>query len=233
MLLSKFYIAMVIINLAYGWMVLSTQTIMGVAFTAPFSAWSFGGYLAGVMPMATATALFLLGAYFSNKEKQTKALTLATPVNQERYMLVRSGAVASGFLLICILAFASGVLFFGIIFGRWGVGGFILPALLTVLPGFIFFLGFGRLVGSIRPWMLYILIPLVLVAGIAGMPGVLDFFGGGYFNNYPLGLPLGADGEPEFVFSSGFLIVRGVYLILGCFFYGSRSIFAEKFGLDK
>jgi len=215
MLLNKFFLCLLVVNGISAWFELSTQIVAGVAFTAPFSVWSFGAYLAGVMPMAIMTALFLLSIYYSRNERQVEALTLATPVDRAKYMLLRNMAVSLGFLVICIIAIAQCVVFYGVIFDFWRVGGFILPAMLTILPGFVLFMGLGRWAGGIRPWLLYVLIPVSLGLSLAGLPGVLDFFGGWYFNNYPLELPAYADGEPGFVYSAVFLVTRGAYLVVG------------------
>jgi len=214
-LLNKLYICLLIINGIYAWFVLSTQIVIGAAFTAPFSTWSFGAFLAGVMPMAILTTLFLLSIYYSKNAKQAEALTSATPVDTAMYTLIKNAAVTLGFLLICVIAIILCVIFYGTVFNYWHFARFILPAIVIIVPGFVFFMGLGRWLGGIRPWLLYVLIPVSLGLTSIRMPGVLDFFGTEYFNNYPLGLPVGTDGEPAFVFSAMFLLVRVLYLVAG------------------
>jgi len=215
MLINKFYICLILINGVYAWFLLSNEIVTGIAFTAPFSLWSFGAYLAGMMPMAILTALFLLSIYYSKNEKQVEALTSATPVDIAKYMLIKNAAVTLGFLLICLVVIVLSIFFYATIFDYRGFAIFIMPAFLTILPGFVFFMGLGRWVGGIRSWLLYTLIPLSFALNFMELPGVLDFFGNNYFNNYPLGLPVGADGEPAFMFSAMFLITRALYLVVG------------------
>ena len=215
MLLSKFFLALVLINSVFAWYTLTTETVLGVAFTAPFSPWSFGAYLSGVMPIANLTALFLLSNYYSKNAKQVAILTSATPVDPVKYMLIQSGVVVLGFLLLCIVAVGLSVYFYASLFGYTNFAVFILPAIVTVLPSFIFFMGLGHWAGNVRPWLLFALIPVSFALGSVQYPVVLDFFGGGYFSSFPLTLPVGADGEPAFVFSRVFLATRVVYTVVG------------------
>jgi len=213
LLLNKFFITLAFINGFYAWFVLSTQTIMGTAFTAPFSQWSFGGYLAAVMPMIMLTTLFLLSFYYSRNEKQVAVLTSATPMDRRKYMLVRNAVVALGFLFLCLVAVILAIFFYASIFRFTSFGGFALPGVIIILPGFVLFMGLGHFVGKIHVGFLYALIPLLFLMGF--LPLILDIFGGGFFNNFPLTLPVAADGEPAFVLSAGFIITRIMYMIVG------------------
>ena len=215
MLLSKLFVALAVINGVFAWYVLSSEIVAGVAFTAPFSVWSFGYYLATVMSMAMMTALFLLSNYYSKKERQVEVLTSATPVDAAKYILIRNAVVTLGFVLLCFVAIVLSVFFYASVFGYRDFAVFIVPAIVTIVPGFVFFMGLGHLAGSIRPWLLYVLIPVALAIGFMQTPGVLDFFGGGYFSLTPLTLPVGADGEPAFVLNAAFLLTRAAYLVLG------------------
>jgi len=215
LLLSKLYIALLIVNGIFAWYVLSADIIMGVAFTAPFSMWSFGGFMAAVMPMGILTMLFLMSFYYSTNERLVEELTTATPAPKLKYMLVRNGVVALGFLVICLMAVALSVYFYVSIFGFSNFAGFVLPGIITVLPGFMFFMGFGALAGRIRPGVLYALIPAVFLVGFGAGPVFLDVFGGGYYGNAPLDLPVGIDGEPGFVLSLSFMLSRVFFLVAG------------------
>ncbi|MCL2572375.1 MAG: hypothetical protein FWE11_08215 [Defluviitaleaceae bacterium] len=215
LLLNKFYISLLIINGIFAWYVLSSDIILGVAFTAPFSSWSFGAYLASVMPMAILTTLFLLSFYYSKNEKQVEVLTMATPVNRVKYSLIRGTAVTLGFLLICIVAIALSIFFYATFFGYLDFAVFILPAIITIVPGFIFFMGLGSFAGRIHSGFLYALIPASFLMSFFQRPFILDIFGGGFYNNFPLTLPIGVDGEPAFMLSGAFIAVRVLLVIIG------------------
>lgn len=215
LILNKFFIGLLIINLAYAQLILTGYIIAGVAYTAPFSPWSFGAYLARVMPISILTVLFLLTFYYSKKEKQTEVLTTATPVDLVHYTLVRSGAVAISFLIICILILGLSLYFYVSLFDYWNFASFILPTGLVLLPCFAFAMGIGNLAGRIHPGLIYALMLVTLVVGFGGITGNFDFFGYGYFSSYPISLPVGLDGEPAFTVSIGFIIARMIYLSLG------------------
>ena len=206
------------INGLFAWYTLTSDTVAGIAHTAPFSPWSFGAYLASVMPISILTALFLLSFFCSKKEKQVQALTAATPVDSVRYMLIRLAVVALGFLFLCALVIGISVIFYAIFFNYWNYSTFILPALLTILPCFVFFLGAGNLAGRIHPGFLYALMFVSLALSFVPSPSALHFtglFGGSFYASYPLPLPLAADGEPAFTLSAAFLVARVIYLAVG------------------
>ena len=222
LLLNKFFIGLCVINCAFAWYTLTSGTIAGIAHTAPFSPWSFGAYLASVMPISILTVLFLLGFFYSKKEKQTAALTAAAPVDPARYALIRLAVAALGFVFICTLTAAMCIIFYAIFFNYWDFSVFLLPALLTILPCFVFFLGAGNLLGRIHTGLLYGLMLITFAMSFIPMSGALSFigvFGGNFYAAFPLSLPPGADGDPAFTLSAAFLVMRAVYFALGaCFF---------------
>jgi len=212
---NKFFIGLLVINGIYAWYVLTTETITGVAYTAPFSLWSFGDYLASILPLSILTVLFLLSIYYSKNEKQVEILTTATPVNKIRYALVRSAAVTICFLAICAVIFGLGIYFYITFFDYRNIIPFLLPSGMIILPCLLFTLGIGYLAGRIHQGLLYALMIIALVVGFAGFGGNFDFFGSWYFSSYPISLPVGKDGEPAFMVSTGFWIARLVYLVAG------------------
>ena len=224
LLLNKFFIGLLVINGIFAWYILVSDTIAGVAYTAPFSVWSFSAYLSSVLPMATITLLFLLTFFHSKKEKQVKVLTTATPVDAFRYAMIRNIAVALGFLLILILEIGMSVYFYSALFAFREYTAFIIPALVTIVPCFVFALGAGHLAGRIHPGLLYALMPVAFAMAFARLPGGFDPFGGGYYTSAPLSLPIGADGEPAFVLNAVFIAARALYSAVGIafFFLGTR-----------
>ncbi len=211
---NKYFIGLLVINCIYAWYILTTETIAGVAYTAPFSLWSFGAYLACVLPFSIITVLFLISVYYSKKERQVEVLTMVTPMNKAHYALVRNGAIAVCFLIICSIMFLMGIYFYSSYFDYEKVVLYLLPFIMLVFPCLLFTLGIGHLAGRIHQGLLYVLMVIVLVLGFANS-GNFDFFGGWYFGSYPLSLPIGIEGEPAFTVSSGFLAARLIYLTAG------------------
>lgn len=212
---NKYFIGLLVINCIYAWYILTTETIAGVAYTAPFSLWSFGAYLASVLPLSVITVLFLLSAYYSKKEKQVEILTTATPVNKAHYALVRNGAVTVCFLIISTIMFILGIYFYISYFDYGNFILYLLPFVMLVLPCLLFTLGIGHLAGRIHQGLLYVLMVIALVLGFVRFSGNFDFFGYWYFGSYPLSLPVGADGEPTFTVTTGFWAARLIYLAVG------------------
>lgn len=212
---NKFFIGLLVINGLYAWYILTTDIVAGVAYTAPFSCWSFGAYLGKVLPISILTVFFLLTFFYSKKEKQVQVLTGATPLSPIRYALIRSGAVAVCFLLISTLAVGLGLCFYASFFDYWNFAAFFYPALLILPPCFVFALGVGLLAGRIHAGLLYVLMLITLAVGLTGLSGAFDFFGAGYFSTYPIGLPVVAGGEPAFAVGAGFWIARVFYLAIG------------------
>jgi len=224
LLLNRFYIGFLVINGLFAWYILTSDTIAGAAYTAPFSPWSFGSYVANVMPITMLAVLFLLTFFYSKNEKQTAALTSATPVDTVRYTLIRIAVIALGLLFLLTLIIGLSVFFYIYLFSFTGFSGFIVPALVIVLPCFVFFTGLGYFAGLIHPLVLYALMPVTLAISFVPIPNVFDIFGKYYFSDFPLTLPPGADGEPIFGLSPMFLVSRAIYFIAGVVL-GMVSIF--------
>ena len=74
---SRFFLGLLTVLLWYGWQLLNTVTILGVAYTAPFSPWSFGAYLAGLGPFLSAALLFFLWNQRGEKARGVALLTAA------------------------------------------------------------------------------------------------------------------------------------------------------------
>ena len=100
LLLNKFFFGILAAVLLYGWLLLSGEVILGVAYTAPFSPWSFGYYLARLLPLLWVGTLFFLTFFTSEGERRTAVLTGATAVDPRRFAGVRCMALLLGMLLL-------------------------------------------------------------------------------------------------------------------------------------
>ena len=67
---NKFFPGIALVLLFYGWQILDRITILGVAHTAPFSAWSYGDYLGYMLPLLWIGALFTLSFFTSGAEER-------------------------------------------------------------------------------------------------------------------------------------------------------------------
>jgi hypothetical protein len=209
----------------YSYIILSSDIIVGIAYTAPFSPWSYGTYLAKVLPLLLITLLFFITYMYSNQEKQVKQLTFATPVDPYRYGIVKCSAMAAGFFIISLFIIITSMVFYVILFRFYDFGSFFTPVVITLLPCLFFILGIGLLMGSIQVNILYILMIAVLLLTFLPLPKFFDLYGGNFFGSYPLALPVGLDGEPAFTLPVSF--------ILGKVFFSAAGILMTALGIKR
>ena len=215
LLLNRYYFGLLVINILFAAFILSTETILGAGYTAPFSGWSLGSYWAMVLPVTMVIVLHMLISYFSPQVKRVEILTSATAVDPTHYAIARLWVVSLGFGIIIIMLFLLGVIFTTAVFGEWPWFELAVTMMFTAIPCFLFTLGFGYALGHIHWRLIYALMAIVLLAGFFPMNNILDFFGSGYFANKPLTLPAGLDGEPPFTYALGFLAMRCLYFLTG------------------
>lgn len=215
MLQNKVFPWLVLANGLAAWFVLSYDIIRGVAYTAPFSTWSYCAYLGKILPLAMSTVLLLLANYYSKKQKLVEILISATPVTPCCQIVIRTLAAGICFTLICMIDILLALIFYTNFFytSFHAFAAFVLPSVLILLPCFMLFTGLGLLLGSIHRSLVYGLILFVFV--ISGIQNVFDVFGAGYFSTYPLTLPVESDGEPAFAITWLFVLIRLLYLLIG------------------
>jgi len=225
LMLNKFFLALALITGLYSYMILSGEIIIGVAYTAPFSPWSYGAYLARVLPLLMVTLLFFITYMYSNQEKQVKQLTFTTPVDPYKYGVVKCAAMVAGFFAISLFVIIISMVFYAVLFRFYNFGSFFIPIVITLLPCLFFILGLGLLVGSIQSNILYALMIAVLLLGSLPFPKFFDLCGGNLFASYPLALPVGLDGEPPFTLPVSF--------ILGRFFFTAAGVLMAALGIKR
>lgn len=229
LIINKIFIGLLLVNGVYAWYLLTTDIIAGIAYTAPFSAWSFGAYLGKVMPFSILTVLFLLSFYYSKKQKSVEILTEQTPISPGQFLIIRSTALLVCFLIISILAIGISLFFYIHFWEYHKFTGFLLPALFILPPCFVFAVGIGQLAGRIHQALLYLLMLAAFAVSFSDFNGAFDFFGAGYFSSYPLSLPFDAFGEPAFEVSMEFFTARLIYFTGGIvLFIISISISGKK-----
>ena len=188
LLWNKFFPGFSVILLFYGWQALSSETILGVSHTAPFSPWSFGGYLSRMLPLLWIGALFFLTFFTSPAARRAAVLTDAAPMAPRRYALARCAAALTGTGLLTLICLIEAAVFYGRYFGWYGWGDLVLPALLTLVPPLVFALGSGWLFGRIRPWLIYVWMLFPFFCAAVPLPEAMGLWNGSFFTSYPLTL---------------------------------------------
>lgn len=212
LLWNKFFGGLLLVLLFYGWQMLSRVTILGVSHTAPFSPWSFGDFLSRMVPLLWIGSLFFLTFFTSGKARRAAVLTDAAPMEPRRYALARCGAALAGTALLALAALAEAAVFYGWYFGWYGWIELIAPALVTLLPPPAFALGSGWLLGRVRPWLLYVWMPLPLALALLPLPEALELWNGSFFTQYPLTL---GTLDPAFSLPAAVLLVQCALLAAG------------------
>ena len=67
-LLKPYVFAMLIVELIYSYLILSSEIILGISDTAPFSGWSFGKYL-GETTLVSLLVSFLFFQIFIQRDR--------------------------------------------------------------------------------------------------------------------------------------------------------------------
>lgn len=220
LLLNKLFVGIFLISLWYGWMTLTGTTVQGISHTAPFSPWSFGDYLARMLPVICLGELFFLTFFTSMQERRVAVIIQATSVDLRKYAAVRCGAVLLGTLVICLGVIGLGLGFYSYFFGWTDFKSLFLPALLVLGPSIVFCLGLGWTLGKLHPLLVYVgmAVPFLLswFSSQLNFPWTAEFSMGRFFTEYPLTLDVL---DPVFTVPAPVLFGRLVYLLMGIFLF--------------
>lgn len=214
LLLNKFFLGLLVITSLYCWQILSGDIVCGIGSTAPFSEWSYGYYLASILPLLLITLLFFITFLFSAKEKKVSVITSATPLSSVKYGSIRYLAILICFCMIVAMAVIISLIFYQKTFQFDQFTSFVKPFLWTVLPAFLLFMGLGILLGNINVGLVYGLMTVALICSFLPFPATLDLVGRIYYSAIPSTLPLGPNGDPAFIIPTaikiGKLIMSGI-----------------------
>ena len=103
-LLKPYALALTLINLLYAYFLLSTEIILGVSDTAPFSGWSFGKYMGSTALCSMVIALLILVYSGTGRKRSVSVLTDVTSFPKKKLHLLRSLVVGGFFLFISAIA---------------------------------------------------------------------------------------------------------------------------------
>ena len=104
-LIKPYVLAVTIAVLLYAYYILSTDIILGVSDTAPFSGWSIGKYQGTMTLFSMLATLLILATTFSGRLKKAEILTNVTGVSTRKRILVKSVIIGGYFLLLNLLIF--------------------------------------------------------------------------------------------------------------------------------
>lgn len=212
LLFNKFFIGLLAVTMFYSYLVMDSEIVLGVANTAPFSGWSYGAFLADVLPLLLITMLFFITFLYSQNEKKVQTITDATPADPAKYLLIRCVSILVGFLIISLAAIAVSFVFYAVIFRFTNFGTFLIPILFVLIPAMFFVLGVSIVLGKVHPAFVYALIPTVLLLTFLPLPDSINLLGGSFFSSYPATLGII---EPSFSIPFPVLTARVLYVAIG------------------
>jgi hypothetical protein len=212
LIINKFFLGLLIISAIYSYGIMTSDIILGVANTAPLSGWSYGEYLAKVLPILLVTLLFFISFLYSKQEKNVQDLTRATPIDQFKFQMLRFGTIIIGFVLISMIPILYSVWFYSVNFHFLSFGGLVLPAFITLVPSMLFVFGVGSLGGRYHQGLIFGLMVVVLLINYVPLPYEVDLFGGNFFVQYPMSL---SAVEPAFSIPIGVVIGKLIFGLSG------------------
>lgn len=212
LLLNKFFLGLLIISALYSHQIMCGDIILGVANTAPFSGWSYGVYLAKMLPILLVALLFFISFLYSKQEKNVQALTKATPINPFRFQMLRYGTIIIAFVLISLVPIVYSLWFYGVNFHFTNFGSLVFPSVMTLLPAMLFVLGLGSFGGRYHQAVVFVLMVVMILINYIPLPYAVDLFGGNFYSNYPASLEIV---EPAFSLPTTILIGKLIYGLAG------------------
>jgi hypothetical protein len=206
----------VIITL-FTYHVLSNDVILGTAYTAPFSKWSYSAFICNMNPFLLILLLFFCTYVFSKKELAVRKITMATPISESLYYVLKGTAILIAYTITAVVVILMSFIFYALIFQFYGFDDFIAPILLFLIPPAIFVFGIGMLLGSINELLLFIFMPLVYIcSSIAFMPPMwFNLFCQGFAEYYPQFIKTNAKGEVPFLLPAGMAASRIIFVMAG------------------
>jgi hypothetical protein len=212
LIINKFFLGLLIISAIYSHEIMCGDIILGVSNTAPFSGWSYGKYLAQMLPILLVTLLFFISFLYSKQEKSVQALTKATPIDPFKFQMLRFGIIIIAFALISAVPIIYSLWFYGVNFRFLDFGSLVLPTVITLLPAMLFVLGLGSFGGRYHQGVIFVIMVAVLLINYVPLPYAVDLFGGNFFEKYPASLDIV---EPAFFIPANVLIGKFIYGLVG------------------
>lgn len=178
---KPYVLAMSIITLLYGWFLLSTEMILGVSDTAPFSGWTFGKYMGDTTLLTMLVSLFLLASVYSSRQKRVGILTDVTGFSVRKRMMIKSLIIGGYFLVMNMLLLVMGCVFLSVYFGKLYLGTYLLEYFVIGIPALVLVLGVGNLLGRINPALVFVLMGVILVLAFVAPEMCVDANGARWF----------------------------------------------------
>ena len=214
-LLKPYILAVLIVTLTYSYLILSSEIILGISDTAPFSGWSFGKYLGETTLVSLLVSFFILSNLYSKKQREVSILADVTGFSVRKRMVIRNVIIGGFFLISNLLIFVEGCIFLYVLFGKIYIGTYIAEWLLITIPCLFILLGVGNLLGSKNTVFVYIFMVAITIMAVILKEFGIDINGANYFEVVSAALESLKGGETPFTITPQFLCTRLMYMIFG------------------
>lgn len=176
---SAVFLIMSGLTAAYGLYVILTTTLYGAYAVAPYSPWSFLGYITALSPFLCGMAVYSVSQLYSEREKNVRNVVAATPVKLSRQIFLKTLAIATGFLLASLLITAILFYCYARFFDYYAWAELLLLGALVLLPQLLFTAGAGIWLAKVHPGLAYALIALLILMNFITLPlpYAVDFLG--------------------------------------------------------
>ena len=229
LIFTKKYFYMILLLTIWTMDVLMRLIINGFYYTAPFSQWSYSEFITLISPILLIILILLCTNIFSEKEISVKNIIYSTPISQEKYYIMKGGAVFIVFFLTTVLPIIISFVYYAFLFEYTEYKYFIFPIILFIIPTSIFIFGFSIFIGKINNKLLYGLIPITIIIGclnLRPLPVWMDVFGNNFLQDYALQLVLSSNSdEVPFIIPNNFIYSRLIFTALGILLF----VFACKY----
>lgn len=226
LILNKFFLGLLILSILYSRNVMTSDIILGISNTAPFSGWSYGMYLSKILPILLITLLFFISFLYSKSEKKVSALTKATAISPIKFQLLRFGTILVAFVFITMVPVIYSLWFYTVNFKFSNYGSLILPLLVTILPPMIFIFGLGVMGGRFHQGTIFTLMLIVVVISYLPLPYYMDLLGSNFYKGYPQTLNTI---EPTFSLPTSIIISKLIFSIIGIMLIISSTIQRNRY----
>lgn len=233
LVLQKFYLGLFLVCAIYNWLILRSETILGISHTAPFSGWSFGSYLGRSIPLLVLMIYFFFYQLYYGMDRPVRVLTSAASIHPSYYLLIRCTAILAAVLLFITAIVAEGILFLYSLFSSViSIKELLAPVCFLYLPMLSLSFGFGLCTVRVHPALFFgsalLLLFLEPVAAFLIqdsspiLPESLSLSCSSYLTRYPLTL---ADADTPFFVPKNILAIRTLLFLFGngCIFLGIRK----------
>lgn len=232
-IISKKYLYMILILMAFTYDSLTRLVMGGYYGTAPFSEWTYTFFIQLVSPLIMSIMIFIITNIFNEKELRARKILFSAPIPQSKYYMLKIVGLAVTFILTALVPIIMSFIYYKILFDFSQFLNFGKYIICFFVPTFIFLLGVSMVIGKISSKLLYGLIPIVFLLGTINtrsiLPLWLDIFGQHFFDISTFGELIGRKSQVVlFNLSNHFIYSRFIFIFLGVILLIYTSLKRER-----